>query len=173
MAAATVRAYEFNGAAGATQTSIDTVGGTAPNFGTSDAVAATGTIQIPTSTGTNYAWNKNWGFNVTVAGTTTLSNRRIAAATSFTAGTLMFFKDAATYTQGALVTASGSNGPAVPATYTTITTSNQVWSSTGVATSGTGLNGDYVAVAFGVDSTFAGGGGSLALPNINLVYDEA
>lgn len=136
----------------------------------------TGTIPIPTATGTNYSWYKQLALAVTATSTTSMSNRRVALASNPATGLLIHFKGAATYVQassGNMPAASGSNG-AVPATYTQVTTSNQVWDNTSVSTGSTGQNGNFVLLVLGVDNTYAGGAGSaISLPNILLTYDEA
>ncbi len=174
MAAATVRAYEDNGS-GPTSTSVDSVGGTAPKFGTDDNVQSTATLSIPTATGTNYSYWKNFYLDVTVAASTTteITNRRISMGSSITAGLGLFFKaNTGAYSQGSSTTSSGSNGPATPSGYTAMTTSTQVYDSSNAASTSTGKNGGYAQVILGVDATYAGGPGSTTLPNIVLTYDE-
>jgi hypothetical protein len=140
-----------------------------------DAQTSTTPTPIPTSTGTNYSWYMLLAFEVTGTGATSISNRRIAAASSFTSGILIFFKDQATYTQpssGNKPTDSGSAGPATPSTYTNVTTSNQLWDNTSTSTGTTGRKGDFCQIVGGVDNSYAGGGGNAALPNLSMVYDE-
>lgn len=151
------------------------MGGTTPNFGQSDAVSATGTVAIPTATGTNYGYYKNFYLDVTVAATTTstITNRRISLASGAPSGLALFFKaNTGAYVAGTSIASSGSNGPAVPVGYTTITTSTQVYDSANASSTATGKNGGYAQVAVGVDSTYAGSPGTTTLPNIVFTYDE-
>lgn len=148
------------------------------SFNLADSLTDTTTpIAIPTAAGTNYSWIKNFVLYVTATGTTSINNRRVAMATSASTGLFLYFKDVAvaSYAQAASGNrpgSSGSNG-ATPAGYTAMTTSNQVWDNTTVATSGTGANGDLVVCVMGVDNTYVGAPGTaITLPAINLVYDE-
>ena len=136
-------------------------------------------IPIPTATGTNYSYIKQLALAVTAGGgTTSLLNRRVAIAASPTlpTGIAMYFKGTGTYandTSGNSPAGVGTNG-AVPSTYSAVTTSNQVYDSSTVAC-GTGYparNGEFCVLVLGVDNTFTGGAGQLALPNVLLVYDE-
>lgn len=178
MAAATVRVYQDTGSTGSTHTNVDSTGGTSPVFGTDDAVQAgqskATSIQLPTATGTHYSANKLLYLNVTATGTTTISNRTIKLSGSPSdAHAKLFFKDTSSYTQGAALSDSASDGPATPSGYTAMTTSAQQWDNTAVATSATGKNGHYVSIAVGIDSQFTAGAGAFTLPNILLSYDEA
>ena len=146
------------------------------NLSRADAQSGTTPTPIPTSTATNYSWYILLALAVTATSSTHISNRRVAAATSFATGILFFFKDQSTYTDP-----SGSNkpsdngstaGPATPSGYTAMTTSNQLWDNTSTSTGSTGRNGDFCQLAMGVDNTFAGGGGVATTPTLNLVYDE-
>jgi hypothetical protein len=134
-------------------------------------------IPVPTATGTNYSWIKNLVLAVTVAGTTTMSNRRIQMATSPATGLTYDFKSVAvaSYAQAASgnqPAASGSNG-ATPATYTAMTTSALVYDASSVATSGTGANGTLCVCVIGLDFTYAGGPGTNnASPSLTFTYDE-
>lgn len=177
--AATIKAYCATGAT-PTLATADSADSGSIKYGRDDNQTSTASIPIPTATGTNYSYLKYLLLDVTVTSTTNVSNRRIAWASSPSTGITGFFQNQATYTQnnGTQGTAAGNypanagtNG-ATPTGYTAITTSNQVWDNTSVATSGSGKNGNYVQTVIGVDNTFAGGGGSAALPNLNLVYDE-
>lgn len=147
-------------------------------FNREDSQSGTTPIPIPTTTGTNYSWIKNLVLYVTGTGTTTISNRTIAMASSPSTGLNLHFKDVAvaSYAQAAagnMPGASGSNG-ATPSGYTKMTTSAQQWDNTSVATSSTGTNGDMVVTTLGVDNLFTGGpGNATALPNLSLSYDEA
>ena len=172
--ASTVSAFQDT-STGPTSTKVDSVGGTAPVFGTDDAVASSTPIQIPTSTGTNFACFKNFYLNVTATAATTISNRKvsIAASPSLPTGVLMWFKaNTGVYVQGSVPTAGGTNG-ATPTGYTSLTTTGQVYDSSSVSAGSTGKNGAYVECTIGVDNSYTGGGGSLSLPNIQCQYDEA
>ena len=174
MAAAVVSAYQDTGAAGATKTKVDSVGGTAPKFGTDDAVQSATPIAIPNSTGTAYSADKLFRLNIDTVGATNIANRQIKlAANPSDAGIKFFWKDLASYVQGAAPASSGSAGPATPSGYTALTTSYQQWDNTSVATSSLGKNGDWVAVLCGVDNSFAAGGGAFTNPDISLQYDES
>lgn len=140
-----------------------------------DAQTSTTPTPIPTATGTNFSWYMLLALEVTVAGATAITNRNIKAASAFTTGLEVCFKDQATYTQP-----SGANKPAdagtngnVPTGYTGVTTSNQLWDNTSHSTGSTGRNGDFCQIAGGVDNTFTGGGGNAALPDLDFTYDEA
>jgi len=151
---------------------------TGAKFNLEDTLAGTTAIAIPTTTGTNFSWIKNFAIAVTVTGTTNMTNRTVKMGSSPSTGLALFFKDVAqaSYAQAASgnrPASSGSNG-ATPAGYTAMTTSAQQWDNTSHATSGTGPNGDMAVCVLGVDFTYVGGAGSaVALPNIVLSYDEA
>ena len=173
--AATVRIYQETGTGTTTKTNVDAADGTPPKFGTDDAVASASAISIPNTLGTNYSANKLCYLNVTVAGATTISNRQVKQNAAFSDIHLAFFwKALAAYAQGAVLTASGSAGPATPATYTAMTTSLALWDNTGVSTASTGKNGNYLSLAVGVDNSFAAGANSaFANPDLTFSYDEA
>lgn len=151
---------------------------TGAKFNREDTLAGTTPIPIPTATGENYSWIKNFVLAVTTVGTTTMSNRNVYQSTSAATGLFLYFKAVAvaSYAQsasGSSPSASGSNG-STPATYTLMTTSPQLYDNTGVATSGTGPNGAMAVCVLGVDHTFVGGpGNATALPSLILQYDEA
>jgi hypothetical protein len=183
MAAATIRASYYGGAAG------EPAGATAETgitFSESDAQApASGTapVSIPTSTGTAFSWIMLLAFEVTGTGTTSINNRTIRYASGVTAGLAVFFDNQATYRQPASGNAppnSGSAGPATPAVtgagggdgYVALTTSPQQWDNTSSSTGTTGRKGNFVELVFAVDNSYAGGGGQAALPNLTLAYDE-
>src|SRR5258708_2177838 len=118
---------------------------TGAKFSREDSLAGTTPVPIPTATGTNFSWIKNLVLAVTVAGTTTISNRRINMNGATPTGIQLFWKAlaVASYAQAAIgnkPTDSGSNG-ATPAGYTLMTTSTAVYDATGVLSSGTGPNG--------------------------------
>lgn len=142
------------------------------------ATDTTTPIQIPVATGSDYSWVKNLALEVTATAATTISNRKIRRTGAPPTGMELFFKDGgATYAQatsGNKPAASGSAGPATPAGYTAMTTTGQVWHSTGVSAGSTGVNGNWVIVVMGVDNSYAGGGGTnQTAPTLELIYDEA
>lgn len=151
---------------------------TGVTFNLADSATSTTPISIPTTTGTNFSWIKNFAIAVTGTGTTNMTNRTVKMGSSPSTGLALFFKDVAqaSYAQAASgnrPSSSGSNG-ATPATYTAMTTSTQQWDNTSHATSATGPNGDMVVCVLGCDNTYVGGAGSaVSLPNIVLSYDEA
>lgn len=161
--------------------------GAGPSFATAesgfkynreDTISGTTPIPIPTATGTNYSWIKWLCLAVTTTGTTSMSNRRIQLSATESAGLGIFFQGNATYAQatsGTMPSASGSDGPAVPAGFTRATNSTQVYDSATVSTSATGRNGNYCETCLGVDhGNYAGGAGNaVALPDVRGVYDEA
>lgn len=178
--AATVKAYCATGS-GPTLASCDSADSASIKFGRDDSQGSTASIPIPTATGTKYSYLKYLLLDVTATGATTISNRRIAWASSPATGLTGFFKDQATYTQnnGTQGTSAGnypadnaSTNGATPSGYTALTTGNQQWDNSSVSSGSTGKNGDYVQTVLGVDNTFVGGGGAASLPNLLLTYDE-
>lgn len=181
MPPATVRASYFGGAAS------EPAGVTAESgitFNRADSQTGTSSpIPVPTATGTNFSWIKNLALEVTTAASpaTTISNRRIAAASGPATGLALFYK-AAAYAQpasGNMPTASGSNGN-TPAGYTALTdyvggaSAASTYDATGASGGTTGRNGAMIQVVLGVDNTYTGGAGTaIALPNLSFVYDEA
>ena len=142
------------------------------------ATDTTTPIAIPTATGTNFSWIKNLVLAVTVTGTTTISNRRIALSGSPSTGLNLWFKAVAVAsyaqaTSGNRPSSSGSNG-ATPTGYTQITTSNTVYDSSSVSSGSTGPNGSMAVCVIGCDNLYTGGAGTnVSTPSILLVYDEA
>lgn len=147
-------------------------------FNLADSITSTTPVAIPTTTGTNFSWIKNLVIAVTVAGTTTLSNRTIKMGSSPTTGLSLFYKAVAvaSYAQAASgnrPASSGSNG-ATPSTYTAMTTTATQYDGSSVSSGSTGPNGSMAVCVMGVDNTYTGGAGSaISLPNIVLSYDEA
>ena len=83
--ASTVRIGYWNGAAptftGASDSGVTAEAGF--KFNREDTLSGTsGTIPIPTATGTNYSWIKNLGLEVTATAPTNISSRQVAAAAS-------------------------------------------------------------------------------------------
>lgn len=183
MAAATVRASYF-GASG-----TEPAGSTAETgivFSRSDAKApsaGTSPIPKPTATGTAFSWIMQLALEVTATGTTSITNRKIAASGAFTSGLNVFFGVQGTYRQpasGNKPSDSGSNGatPATagagaPASYAAVTTTPATVDNASVATSGAGRNGGFAECVFAVDNTYAGGAGAISLGNLLFTYDEA
>lgn len=148
-------------------------------FDLADSATDTTTpISVPTSTGTVFSWIKNLVLAVTVTGTTNISNRNIFMSGSPSTGLALFWQAVAvaSYAQAASgnrPASSGSNG-ATPAGYTAMTTSAVQYDNTSVATSGTGPNGKMAVVVLGVSGNYVGGAGTaIALPSIEIQYDEA
>lgn len=182
--AATIRMSYYGASAG------EPAGATAETgitFSLSDAkapAASVSPITKPATTGTNYSWIMLLALEVTGTAATTINNRKIRFASAVTAGLQSFWGDQATYRRpaaGSLPTASGSNGPATPTpagagapgSYTAFTTSLVQFDNTSVSAGSTGRNGHFAELVFGVDSSYAGGGGAATLPNIEVSYDES
>lgn len=172
--AATVVTYIATGA-GPTTADAEATGVV---FSREDSATGTTAIPKPTATGTNFSWPKTLFLNVTAGGgSTSLSNRKIRVATAPSAGLELHFKDGAdTYSQAAAeadVDNTSADG-AQPTGYTAMTTTFQTWDAVSAAAVDATRNGNYVVVALGVSSNYAGGAGSgIALPDIELQYDEA
>jgi hypothetical protein len=143
-----------------------------------DSLAGTAPVPIPTTTGTNYSWIKSFVLAVTVAGTTTISNRRVNIASGTATGILCFYKAVAvaSYVQassGSKPADSGSNG-STPAGYTILSTSTAVFDATGVSSGSTGPNGGMCVAILGCDFTYTGGASTAtAMPSLIYSYDEA
>lgn len=173
MGAATVQAQIGTGAS-VSWANVET--GVTMNL--ADSATSTTPISIPTATGTNFSWIKNFALAVTATGTTNMTNRTVKMGSSPSTGLNLWWKDVAqaSYAQAASgnrPASSGSNG-ATPTGYTSMTTSAQQWDNTSHATSSTGPNGDMVVCVLGVDFSYVGGAGSaVSLPSIILSYDEA
>ena len=180
--AATVRAYVATGAtATPTLATADSADAASIRYGRDDSAVSAATIAIPTATGTHYSYLKYLLLDVTVAGATTISNRKISWASAPATGLAGYFLNQATYTQnngvqgvaaGNYPADAGTNG-AVPSGYTAISTTATLWDNTGVSSASTGRSGNYVQTVLAVDNTFAGGGGTATLPSLTLSYDEA
>ena len=182
--AATVKVYIATGA-GPTTTTVDSADGGSFAFNRADTVAGTATIPIPTATGNKYSYLKYLFLDVTATAATSISNRRIAWATSPTTGLQGLWLNQATYTQNTGTQGTGAgqyplddtaaNGtiPGTPA-WAGLTTTNQLWDNTSVSTGSTGRNGNYVELCLQVSNAFAGGGGATtAVPTLDCVYDES
>lgn len=170
--AATVRISYF-GASGTEPAGANAEGGI--NFNLADSLTGTTPIQIPTATGTNFSWIKNLALEVTGTAATAITNRQVYLGGTPTSGLKVHFKQDATYNQAASgnrPSASGSNG-ATPSGYTALSTTPQTYHSGSVSAGSTGRNGDFCVVVCGVDNTYSAGGGSAALPDLKINYDEA
>lgn len=175
MAAATVRGSIGTGAS---VTWATAEGGIKWNRADS-ATDTTTPVPIPTATGCNYSWIKNLALEVTGTGTTNIGNFRVQMASAPATGLTYDFKAVAvaSYSQAASgnMPAAGGTDTAVPATYTSMTTSAQQWeSATNLSTGTTGVKGQMVVCLIGLGSNYAGGPGTNnAAPSLTLTYDEA
>lgn len=148
-------------------------------FNKEDTASGTTPISKPSATGTNYSWYKNLALYCTSGGgATALTNRKIRIATAASTGITLHFKDGTgTYTQAGSGNAPADNASvddATPAGYTLMSTSMQTWDSGSASAVNTTRNSNFVKVICGIASTYAGGAGSaIALPNLELQYDEA
>lgn len=146
---------------------------------TKDDAVSSGTtpVDIPSATGTKYSFKHTLALVVTAGGgSTSLSNRKIKVASTPTTGLHLYFKDQATYDQAdsSDFTDDATSDNKVPTGYTEITTTATAWDSSSAAATNSTKNGHYVETVLGVGSDYAGGAGSaIALPNIQLQYDEA
>lgn len=173
--AATVQARIFTGASEGTGANAET----GIKFNREDTQTGTTPIPKPTATGTNYSWKKILGIYVTAGGgSTTISNRKIRRASAPSAGLTLHFKpDVVTYAQatsGNMPADNTTTDDATPSGYTAMTTTFQDYDTASEAATNSDRNGDFVEVVAGVSNLYTGGAGSaIALPNIELQYDEA
>lgn len=173
--AAAVKVYIATGA-GPTNADAEATG---IKFNREDTAVGTTPIPKPTAAGTNYSWYKSLFLQVeSGGGSTSLSNRKIRFATAPSTGLTGFFKDGgATYAQATTGNKPADNGTtndATPATWTALSTTFQNWDVATVAATNATRNGNYVLVDAGVSNNYAGGAGSaIALPNLEVQYDEA
>lgn len=191
MAVAGVIVQVYHGASGApTLASVEAP--TVMHFNRQDSEGIGFPVPAPTggvkSTYSNY---KALRFTVSVAGTTTLSNLRIALASAPATGLRAFALTAApaAYTQCTGLGATAGNRPAdssaalaetphpdTPANYSVIPTSPTfyVFDTASYPASGVGPFGKFAQVLAGVSDQYAGGAGNnRPLPNFILSYDEA
>ncbi|MDE3097492.1 MAG: hypothetical protein KGK07_16015 [Chloroflexota bacterium] len=96
--AATVKAFCATGA-GPTNATCDSADSASITYGRDDNQTSVATLPIPTALGTHFSYMKYLFLDVTVAGATTMSNRRVAWATAPATGLVGYFFDQATYTQ--------------------------------------------------------------------------
>jgi hypothetical protein len=169
--AATVRASYF-GANASEPAGASAEGGI--KFNREDTQSGTTPVEVPTSTGTEFSWIKQIALEVTATDTTDIDNRRVYLGGAPTSGLKVHFKNGAAYDQadsGNMPTASGSAG-AVPAGYTEVSTTPQVYDADAVAAGSTGRNGDFCVLVAGASNGLSAGS-AVALPDILIVYDEA
>lgn len=171
--ASTIRVSYFNGGSDTPGAGVTAEGGL--KFNRANTLTGTTAIPIPTAAGTNYSWPKFLGLEVTVDGTTTISNRKVNHAAGIATGMEVFFKGTATYNtpDGTDITDNTTTDDANPAGYTAMSTVAQTYDAASAA-SALGLNGQYCVVALGVSSTYAGGAGTnQAVPTLTFTYDES
>ncbi len=149
-------------------------------FDKADSLTATTPVTVSSSLspGTHYSWIKNFVLDVTVAGTTTITNRKVYLSGNPAQGLYVFWKAVAiaNYAQAASGTSptdSTSNG-AVPAGYTLMTTTKMQYDGSSFPSTATGPNGNNMIVCvLGVDNTYADvSGNGVSLPSIEIDYDE-
>lgn len=182
--AATVRVAYFGGSAG------EPAGANAESgivFSESDAqapAAGTSPVSIPQATGTAYSWIMQLALEVTATDSTTLTAMDIRRASAPTSGLEVFYGVQPTYRQPAGSNAppdSGSAGPATPTptgagapgSYVATSTSFVQYDAGGDSASTLGRKGDFTELVAAVDNSYAGGGGQVALPNLEYQYDES
>lgn len=147
-------------------------------FNRADSLTSTTPVPIPTATGENYSWLKNFVLAVTTIGTTNISNRRISQSAAAATGLYLYWKAVAvaSYAQSAVgnMPAGVGTNNTTPSTYTLMTTTPAVYDATSVSSGSTGPNGGMCVVVLGCDFLFTGGPGSAtALPSLIVTYDEA
>lgn len=152
-------------------------------FNREDTQSGTSPIPIPTATGQNFSWHKNFAMNVSGTGTN-LSNFTIKCASAYNAGSYvglrLWWAAKSTYTQStsAHLTDSASSNSTAPTndlsvTFAAVTTSPQQWYAGPIA-AGAGRKGDFLYLALGVGYDYVQGGNSnFGLPNMTAAYDEA
>ncbi len=148
-------------------------------FGRDDSVGSTTPVPKPNASGTNYSWYKMLSLKVTSGGgSTSLLNRKVRWATAPTTGLTGDFLTTApsAYTQatsGNKPTDDASVNDAAPTGYTQLSTSFQTYDSATVAATNSTKNGKFCQTIAGISNLYLGGAGSsIALPNIELQYDE-
>lgn len=180
MAAATTRISWYGGAAAepAGVTAEDNAGIV---FNREDSKANNSVlvaVPIPLVAGTVYSWPKLVALEVMVAGTTTISNRRISLAAPPPIGVHWYVKAQAAYVQpsAAGMPADAATDAAVPAGYTEVTAAALVvFDVAAVSSAALGRNGGFAQVLQGIDSQYAANGGQAGLipdPTYRLTYDE-
>lgn len=168
---------KINIAYGATPTTADAEA-TGIKFNREDTPTGTTPIPKPTATGTNYSYAKTHYLNVeSGGGSTSISNRKVRNASAPSAGLTVIWKDGVdTYAQATAVLAADNTttDDAVPAGWTLMSTTFATYDATSEAATNATRNGNYVLLGLGVSNLYGGGAGNaIALPNIELQYDEA
>lgn len=151
----------------------------------SPVVAPSGSLH---STYSNY---KSLRLNVSVAGTTTVSNLRVRTVSAMPTGLGLFGLTTApsSYTQCTGAGATQGNRPAdstaaltaspapnTPASYSAVpaSPSSLQFDSASYATTATGAFGKFCQLVGGISDQYVGGAGSaIAVPQIQVQYDEA
>jgi hypothetical protein len=179
MAATTAAYYSYS--TGPTNANCES----ALKFNRVDTATGTTPIPIPTTTGTKFSWHKAIGlYCVSGGGSTSASNLNVKMGSAATTGLYLWFTDFhdSTYHQATTVASADAGtqnstpagGGIYAASWTAMTTSNQVYDASGAALTNSAFCGKYCVVCLGVGDNYAGGAGSaIALPNIVLTYDEA
>lgn len=144
-------------------------------FNREDTQTGTTPIPVPTSTGTNFSWKKSLYLDVTASAATAISNRKVLLGSAAATGLHVWCNATATYAQATSTpTASGSNGAAPSGLAQEVTTTPYTYDASSVSAGSTGINGNLVEVALGVDNLYTGGASSnTALPDLRITYDEA
>lgn len=185
MAAAVMQLTLYTGSTGATTFQIDQTIATpvALLFNTADDNSTTtNPIIVPTTTGTAFSFPKAVALKINTSGTTNITSIGWQLAQTLTTGFFLYFKSlGASYVQSTAAPASTATaGATPPATYTLMNATVQnTQSGVALATSGAAgtVVGNYVALLFGVDNTYAAAGGTgvglVASGNaFSCVYDE-
>lgn len=132
--------------------------GVAPTATLNGGTAVSATTFTVASGGASFTAGMNFVVGVGTA------NAEVLVVSSSTATTIVSTVGAAN---------THANADIVAQAPVAISTSNQVWDNSSVATSSAALNGQYVMTILAVDNSYAGGGNaSTSLPNINMIYDE-
>jgi hypothetical protein len=113
-------------------------------------------VPIPTSPATNYSWPKLVALNVTTAGTTTISNRRMSLVSSIGTGLHWLVRGLSAYVQPAQVAADAGSDNVVPALAAPS-------AAPGLTAGGSG--GTWAAATAWVKVTYVGVGGGETLPS--------
>src|SRR5215216_1014959 len=138
----------------------------------------TSALPIPLTAATFYSWPKLVALEVTVAGTTSIANRRIGIASPMPTGTHLYVQGLSAYARpaAAQMPADAGTDAAVPAGYTeTFQNTPVVYHAASVSTAATGRNGYFARLLLGIDSQYAATGGvngTVALPTYRLTFDE-
>lgn len=187
MAAATLQAAVYHGA---TLTPTVTNAESGIVFNRSDDEAGTVRVPVPANIpGSNYANYKMLRLNVTVAGTTTISNFGYRKSGSEPSGVKFFAAVSppsvyaqCTGTAGALgnrppdsvAALASSPDPNTPSGYIPVEASVTSFDAGAYSTAATGALGNFLQVLLGISHLYAGGpSAGAALPSLILQYDES